>query len=87
MFAETAQDHKAKEDSFIYCAVNAYWESVTYELPVIPDGMEWETVAYSGDDKAKCDNNFVTLMPRSTMLLLGHTKKNNRNRKGGKKDV
>ena len=87
MFAETAQDHGTKEDSFIYCAVNAYWESVTYELPVIPDGMEWETVAYSGDDKAKCDNNFVTLMPRSTMLLLGHTKKNNRNRKGGKKDV
>ncbi|MCR4850450.1 MAG: glycogen debranching protein GlgX [Lachnospiraceae bacterium] len=39
-----AQDHvKAgtKKDSFIYVAVNAYWEDCYYELPVIPDGMNW----------------------------------------------
>jgi glycogen operon protein len=81
MYAEPAKDYGTKEDSFIYCAVNAYWENVSFELPVIPDGMEWETVAYSGDDKAKYDKaagNSVTLMARSLMLFLGHKRKNNR---------
>lgn len=39
-----AQDHVragTKKDSFIYVAVNAYWEDCYYELPVIPDGMNW----------------------------------------------
>ncbi len=89
MYSESAEEYGTKEDCFIYCAVNAFWESAKFELPKIPDGMEWETVAYSGYDKTKynkdsTDNN-VELMPRSIMLLLGHKKRTDR--KGGKKDV
>lgn len=71
MYAETKNDHNAREDAFIYCGVNSYWEEQTLELPIIPQGMEWTVYAYSGDSKVSKKKVYgsVTLEPRSLMVL------------------
>ena len=77
MYAEPSKDFGTEEDSFIYCAVNAYWESVTFELPALPDKMKWKIIAYTGDDRIsqkKAAGHTVSLMGRSLMLLLGQKK-------------
>ena len=74
MFAETALDHGAKEDCFIYCGVNTYWEERAMELPVIPDGMSWHKVVYTADatlDECPVAERTVTLASRSLMVLVG----------------
>lgn len=75
MYAEPAADFKTKEDTFIYCAVNAYWEEMHFELPILPEKMKWKIYLYSGDEKrSKNDSNAVSkvcLMPRSSMVLIG----------------
>ncbi len=73
LYAESAKDYDIPEDAFIYCAVNAYWEEETLELPIIPEGMRWTVVAYTGDpflDGQEAEGQ-VTLMARSLMLLIG----------------
>ncbi len=72
MYAEPAADFGVDKDSFIYCAVNAHWEPHSLGLPIVPEGMKWSIVAYTGD--GSLDGNTVTdraeLMPRSLMLLI-----------------
>ena len=74
MYAESAKDYPVEEDSFIYCAVNAHWETKVFELPIIPEGMHWEIVAYTADEKGKSDGREVSgaidLMARSVMVLI-----------------
>ena len=73
MYAETARDHGVKEDCFIYCGVNAYWEERELELPVIPDRMNWYKVAYTPELKyknTKISGSRIRLAPRSLMLLI-----------------
>ena len=57
-----------------YCAVNAHWEQHTMKLPVIPAGMHWQIIAYTGDTSldGTAVSDQVTLMPRSLMLLTGN---------------
>lgn len=75
MYAEPAADFGTAKDCFIYCGVNAHWEEHALELPVIPEGMAWRIVAYSGDPdlsrKGEICTEKVVLMPRSLMLLAG----------------
>ncbi len=75
MYSEPAADFGTKKDCFIYCAVNSHWEEHTFGLPIIPEGMEWRIIAYTGDPKNKCKGNVcrdnVKLMPRSIMVLVG----------------
>ena len=73
MYTESAKDYAVAQDAFIYCAVNAHWESHTLRLPVIPAGKTWNIIAYTGDCRADgtAVSDTVTLMPRSLMLLEG----------------
>ncbi|MCF0132836.1 MAG: glycogen debranching enzyme [Blautia sp.] len=75
MYSEPAKDFHTKEDAFIYCGVNAHWEAHTLELPIIPEGMNWRIVTYTGDPENSCRGEIkrdsVTLMPRSLIVLLG----------------
>lgn len=75
LYAEPAADFGGKEDAFIYCAANAYWEEQEFELPVIPEGKRWYIYAYSADDKITSEvlveGNAVTLISRSSMVLIG----------------
>ncbi|MBR4543977.1 MAG: glycogen debranching protein GlgX [Lachnospiraceae bacterium] len=87
MYAEPAADYGTDEDAFIYCAVNAYWEDMTFSFPDIPDGMKWEVVAYSGGGKKAgkdvgAAEGTVKLMPRSLMLLIGHRPKTGKRKVG-----
>ena len=74
MYAESAKDYDVERDSFIYCAVNAYWEEQTFELPIIPEGMQWRIVEYTADDKDKFDgqpvDGKVKLIGRSVMIII-----------------
>ena len=74
LYAEPKADYGTKEDAFIYCAVNAYWEEMPFELPALPEGFVWRAVEYTGEagavDRIAADGK-VTLMPRSQMLLVG----------------
>jgi glycogen operon protein len=92
MYAEPSADYGTDEDAFIYCAVNAYWEYMTFELPLIPEGMQWEIAAYSGDGKnadlaGTTALGTVELMPRSLMLLIGHRIKKRKRRRGRDEEV
>ena len=73
MYAESALDYDVDGDTFIYCAVNAYWEERTLRLPIIPEGMAWRILTYTGDESlsGKRAGETVTLMSRSVMLLVG----------------
>ena len=73
MYAETAKDHGAEEDCFIYCGVNAFWEERSLELPVIPGNMKWRRVAATQDTEYReeeVSGPSVTLPPRSLVLLI-----------------
>lgn len=75
MYSEPAKDFGTNEDCFIYCGVNSHWEEHTLELPIIPDGMQWRIVAYTGDAQNEREGQVckdkINLMPRSLMLLIG----------------
>ena len=74
LYAEPKADYGTNEDTFIYCAVNAYWEEMPFELPALPEGFIWRAVEYTGQAGA-CNRLIpegrVTLMPRSQMLFVG----------------
>ncbi|WP_408069854.1 glycogen debranching protein [Butyrivibrio sp. JL13D10] len=75
MYAEPKADFKVKNDCFIYCGINSHWEEHILQLPIIPEGMEWRIVLYSGDETGKMKNvvckDTIKLMPRSSMVLIG----------------
>jgi glycogen operon protein len=35
-------------DDYIYVAMNMYWESLSFELPALPEGMKWRIFANTG---------------------------------------
>ncbi|MCR5121594.1 MAG: glycogen debranching protein GlgX [Ruminococcus sp.] len=73
MYAESARDYGTDCDTFIYCAVNAYWEERVLRLPELPAGFGWSVIAYTGDGglSGSYPWDTVTLMSRSVMLLVG----------------
>ena len=75
LYAEPAAEFGTEQDTFIYCAVNAFWEEKEFGLPLIPQGKEWEIVAYTGDPEDRRAGervpDKVVLMPRSLMVLVG----------------
>ncbi len=77
MFVEDGVKYKTSKDEFIYIAVNAYWEEVTFELPIIPDGFKWymvfEAYGYCNEGRGQLlsDQNSVSLGPRTTLVLVG----------------
>ena len=74
LYAEPKADYGTKEDAFIYCAVNAYWEEARFELPSLPNGMVWREIEYTGKEgraNRAIRDGAVSLMPRSLMLLVG----------------
>jgi isoamylase len=38
----------AAEDNYIYVAMNMYWETVAFELPGLPEGMQWHVAINTG---------------------------------------
>ena len=73
---------KEKED-FVYTAFNLHWDSQTFALPYLPDGMEWE-IAFDTDggageyDSGEAAVREFTLPGRSVRVLTGvrHSREN-----------
>ncbi len=87
MYAEPDAHFHTGTDSFLYMAVNAFWEEKCFDLPALPEGFRWTVYAYTGDPEGKCEGDGVEnvgkigstgktggevrLMARSLMALVG----------------
>ena len=73
LYAEDSRKCGTAQDAFIYVLCNAHWETHRFTLPLLPEGLHWHTLLYSGDSSANDtpvgDDGFV-LMPRSTAVLI-----------------
>ena len=77
MFAEDHEKYGTKKDVFIYVAVNAHWESHTFELPIIPKEKKWYLSFRSSDISTDIgkeykikDQGKIDLGPRTTAILI-----------------
>ncbi|MDD3415563.1 MAG: glycogen debranching protein GlgX [Lachnospiraceae bacterium] len=80
LFVEDKVKYGTKEDTFIYTAVNAHWESHTFTLPVIPEGKDWyvlldtymeeEKIYEPGNEKKLKIENGLIINPRSIVVLV-----------------
>ncbi len=78
MFAEPKADFEVPEDSFIYCAVNSYWEDMDFELPQLPEGFRWQPyadTAKAGRSRRYLDTSTINLKARSLRVLIGRKAK------------
>ena len=68
-------------DDIVYLAANAHWEPHRIEPPVLPDGLVWHLfadtsaapgadAAVPGDEPRLPEQGFLTIGPRSTVLLV-----------------
>lgn len=82
MFAEDKQTYDVKQDSFIYTAVNAYWERRTFRLPIVPKGFVWHVVCNTfkecggeclpGKEPAVENQSEITVEQRSILVLIAY---------------
>ena len=71
MYAEDHEICKTERDCFILIAVNAHWEEHVYELPRLPEGMEWEIRLRSDRAPSDCDKGCEPVLgPRSSAVFL-----------------
>ncbi len=72
----------AQADNYIYVAFNTHWDAHWFELPGLPDGMQWHAAANTGapspDDiwdfgrePVLEDQNSILVGDRSTVVLVG----------------
>lgn len=75
MYAEDHVKYGTAQDAFIYVAVNAYWESQQYTLPILPPGYSWrpaiEESGGPGAVRPQTDPSSLRLGPRSSAVLIG----------------
>ena len=78
MYAEDHVRYCTERDVFIYVAVNAYWETQHYGLPILPEGFQWGLAFEShdvstdlNDERPLEDQSGIVLGPRSAAVLIG----------------
>ena len=78
MYAEDHVRYCTERDAFIYVAVNAYWETQHYGLPILPEGFQWGLAFEShdvstdvNDERPPEDQSGIVLGPRSAAVLIG----------------
>ena len=78
MYAEDHVRYCTERDAFIYVAVNAYWETQHYGLPILPEGFQWglafeshDVSTYVNDERPLEDQSGIVLGPRSAAVLIG----------------
>ncbi|MBR0397724.1 MAG: glycogen debranching protein GlgX [Eubacterium sp.] len=79
LYAEDHEKYNTEKDCFIYTAVNAHWEPHTFELPVIPAGMQWHLAFDSsgfseeaGQEPVNRRQDAVELGARSSVVLVAY---------------
>ena len=73
LYAEPAKEYGLKKDSFIYSAVNAFWEEKEFFLPELPGGHTWRIVACTSDEHGESEGmkpgSSLRLQSRSLVVL------------------
>lgn len=77
LYAEDHIKYGTPADTYIYVLINAHWEAHTFELPIIPAGLQWHLVCRSGrtadplgQEPAPEPPMQLTLGPRETAVLI-----------------
>lgn len=77
LYAEDHIKYGTPADTYIYVLINAHWEAHTFELPIIPAGLQWHLVCRSGrtadplgQEPAPEPPMQLTLGPRETAILI-----------------
>lgn len=69
------KDDETDKDDIVFLSINAYWESVTQQLPQLPVNMRWEIVVDTYKthsiltEPEKVQNQAILLQPRSVQIL------------------
>ena len=77
LFTEDHKRYGTKKDYYLYVAVNAWWETCRFDLPVLPEGHSWKLAGRSSDRFAapgkekKLNDSSLILGPRETAILIG----------------
>ncbi|MDX2272342.1 MAG: glycogen debranching protein GlgX [Cyanobacteriota bacterium] len=69
-------------DDFIYVALNVYWDALPFQLPRLPEGVQWHIVANTsvnypddiwgvGEEPPLSDQNTLLLGGRAVAILVG----------------
>jgi len=78
--APRARSHPGSGET-LHVMINAYWEDLEFELPVLEDGRVWKRIIntelnspedFMPPEKAEsCNSRFVEVKSRSIMVLFG----------------
>ena len=71
-----------EKDDFIYVILNAYWEGRGFELPRLPEGLNWRVFANTsmpspedafepGEEPELAEQSWFLVGPRSVVVLVG----------------
>ncbi len=75
LYAEPDADFHTGKDSFLYCAVNAFWEEKTFRLPELPEGFTWKIYVNSDPASSYAEGTSagdeIALTARSLAILVG----------------
>ena len=77
MFVEDREKYNTKEDSYIYIAMNMYWEDHVFELPSLPKGKRWYLFAntnieyVSNKEHLLEDQRRIIVSQRSIIIVVG----------------
>ncbi|MDF1512750.1 MAG: alpha-amylase family glycosyl hydrolase, partial [Anaerolineae bacterium] len=71
--------HAPEENEKLYVALNAYWQPLTFELPPLPQGMQWHLIVDTGNEMPDdfrpgelapiIEASTYTVMDRSSIIL------------------
>ena len=62
LYAESRKEFHLKKDTFIFVAVNSYWEKQSFELPSLPNGFTFK-VYESSDEQIKIGTKYSKGLP------------------------
>jgi glycogen operon protein len=78
LYVEDGKKYGTGKDSFLYVLLNLHWEPHEFSLPIIPAGHHFKLVSdsftgesYAPGKEKNIKGETVTLMPRSTQILIG----------------
>ncbi len=78
LYVEDGKKYGTDNDNFLYVLLNLHWEPHEFSLPIIPAGHHFKLVSdsftgesYAPGKEKNIKGETVTLMPRSTQILIG----------------
>jgi len=74
--------HRVKNE-FVHVILNAYWEPLQFQLPILPDGKKWRQIVntalpsphdiFDNGNAPVIDTKFITSIPYSSIILIARS--------------